>query len=54
MALQATLGVTASLGLAYLSYELFEKRFLQLKPTFDRAEGPPPESSAAVSAVGLH
>ena len=53
-ALQATLGVSASLVLACLSYELFEKRFLQLKPTFDRAEGPPPESSAAVSAVGLH
>lgn len=31
VALQATLGIAASLGIAYLSYEYFEKRFLRLK-----------------------
>jgi peptidoglycan/LPS O-acetylase OafA/YrhL len=34
VALQATLGMLASLVLAYLSYELYEKRFLQLKRLF--------------------
>src|SRR5205085_1676330 len=37
VALQATLGAFASLALAYLSYELFEKRFLRLKRLFERA-----------------
>ena len=31
VALQATLGVAASLAIAYVSYEYFEKRFLRLK-----------------------
>jgi hypothetical protein len=31
VALQATLGASASLGLAYLSYELYEKQLLHLK-----------------------
>jgi len=31
VALQALLGVTVSLAIAYVSYELFEKRFLRLK-----------------------
>jgi peptidoglycan/LPS O-acetylase OafA/YrhL len=31
VALQATLGIAASLAIAYLSYEYFEKRFLRLK-----------------------
>lgn len=35
VALQATLGTTVSLSLAYLSYECFEKRFLGLKRFFD-------------------
>src|SRR5882757_1504004 len=35
VALQATLGASASLALAYLSYELFEKRFLRLKRLFE-------------------
>lgn len=35
VALQATLGILASLALAYLSYEFFEKRFLSLKPLFE-------------------
>jgi peptidoglycan/LPS O-acetylase OafA/YrhL len=34
VALQATFGVSASFGLAYMSYELFEKRFLRLKRWF--------------------
>jgi peptidoglycan/LPS O-acetylase OafA/YrhL len=35
VALQAVLGMSASLGLAYLSYELFEKRFLRMKRLFE-------------------
>jgi peptidoglycan/LPS O-acetylase OafA/YrhL len=38
VALQATLGASASLAVAYLSYELFEKRFLRLKRLFGTAE----------------
>jgi peptidoglycan/LPS O-acetylase OafA/YrhL len=56
VALQATLGAFASLGVAYLSYELFEKRFLQLKPLFEAAKEPagaPPDMRAAASA-GRH
>jgi peptidoglycan/LPS O-acetylase OafA/YrhL len=34
VALQATFGMSASLGVAFLSYELFEKRFLRLKRPF--------------------
>jgi peptidoglycan/LPS O-acetylase OafA/YrhL len=51
VALQATLGASASLGIAYLSYELFEKRFLQLKPLFEAAKKPAPGSPAAVGAA---
>ena len=54
VALQATLGASASLGVAYLSYELFEKRFLRLKPLFEAAKKPVlPESSSAASATGV-
>src|SRR6516164_7483452 len=52
VALQATLGASASLGVAYLSYELFEKRFLRLKRLFDTAREPAPERPAAVGAAG--
>lgn len=38
VALQATLGISISVALAYLSYELFEKRFLRLKRRFATAE----------------
>ena len=38
VALQATLGILISVALAYLSYELFEKRFLGLKHRFETAE----------------
>jgi peptidoglycan/LPS O-acetylase OafA/YrhL len=35
LALQATVGALTSLALAYISYELFEKRFLKLKRRFE-------------------
>jgi peptidoglycan/LPS O-acetylase OafA/YrhL len=38
--LQATLGAAASLALAYVSYEVFEKRFLRLKRLFETARAP--------------
>ena len=44
VALQAALGVSASLAVAYVSYELFEKRFLRLKRLFGRAEKQAPQS----------
>jgi peptidoglycan/LPS O-acetylase OafA/YrhL len=44
VALQATLGASVSLAVAYLSYEFFEKRFL-LNPLFKTAEDPGPPSS---------
>ncbi len=47
VALQATLGAAASLALAYLSYEFFEKRFLRLKRHFGRSE--PTASSRPVA-----
>ena len=47
VALQATLGISVSLAVAYLSYELFEKRFLRLKRLFETAREPVPERLAA-------
>ncbi|MBV8505913.1 MAG: acyltransferase [Alphaproteobacteria bacterium] len=52
VALQATVGASASLALAYLSYELFEKRFLRLKRLFERSKEPAPERTATVGAAG--
>ena len=52
VALQATLGASASLALAYLSYELFEKRFLRMKRLFTAAKEPVPQRRAAGSAAG--
>jgi peptidoglycan/LPS O-acetylase OafA/YrhL len=42
VALQATLGASASLILAYLSYEFFEKRFLAMKGRFQTAKDQSP------------
>ena len=50
VALQAVLGISASLAVAYLSYELFEKRFLRLKRRFATAKEPAPERPTAVGA----
>ncbi|MBV9288055.1 MAG: acyltransferase [Hyphomicrobiales bacterium] len=50
VALQATLGASASLAVAYLSYELFEKRFLRLKRLFETAKEPAPQGPK--TAVG--
>jgi peptidoglycan/LPS O-acetylase OafA/YrhL len=49
VALQATLGISASLAVAYLSYELVEKRFLRLKRLFEPAKKIAPQRAAAVS-----
>lgn len=40
IALQATLGIAVSIIIAYASYELFEKRFLQLKRFYATADAP--------------
>jgi peptidoglycan/LPS O-acetylase OafA/YrhL len=48
--LQATLGASASLAVAYLSYELFEKRFLRLKRLFQTGQ----EADASSIAAGRH
>ena len=52
VALQATLGASVSLALAYLSYELFEKRFLRLKRLLATAKEPAAELPVPVSAAG--
>jgi len=57
VALQATLGTGISLAVAYISYELIEKRFLRLKRLFDnsdsqRAVAGPQRHGYAPSTVG--
>jgi peptidoglycan/LPS O-acetylase OafA/YrhL len=47
--LQAMLGAAASLVIAYLSYEFFEKRFLRFKRLFATAEEPAPQSAAGAA-----
>jgi peptidoglycan/LPS O-acetylase OafA/YrhL len=51
VALQATLGASASLAVARMSYELFEKRFLRLKRLFQTTKNPAP--SDRMSAPGI-
>jgi peptidoglycan/LPS O-acetylase OafA/YrhL len=53
VALQAALGALVSLAVAYLSYELFEKRFLRLKRLFETAREPAPQPLDAGGAAGL-
>jgi peptidoglycan/LPS O-acetylase OafA/YrhL len=50
VALQAALGMSASLGVAYLSYELFEKRFLRMKRLFATRKDPAPPASIPVGS----
>jgi len=51
VALQATLGASVSLALAYISYELVEKRFLRLKRFFETTKEPLPQRSAVRGGV---
>jgi peptidoglycan/LPS O-acetylase OafA/YrhL len=55
VALQAILGMSASLAVAYFSYELFEKRFLRLKRLLGTVREPTSTRSPApgAAAVGL-
>ena len=54
VALQAALGISASVAVAYLSYELFEKRFLRLKRLFETAKAPAlPAATAAARESSL-
>jgi peptidoglycan/LPS O-acetylase OafA/YrhL len=46
VALQAALGAAVSLVVAYVSYELFERRFLDLKPLLAPAKEPMPAAGA--------
>jgi peptidoglycan/LPS O-acetylase OafA/YrhL len=48
VAVQATLGMSVSLAVAYLSYELFEKRFLSMKRLFETTKAP--RRPAAIAA----
>jgi peptidoglycan/LPS O-acetylase OafA/YrhL len=54
VALQATVGMFASLAVAYVSYELFEKQFLGLKRLFEAKPqylvAEPPANVAAAKA----
>jgi peptidoglycan/LPS O-acetylase OafA/YrhL len=49
VALQAALGISASVAVAYLSYELFEKRFLRLKRLFETAKAPALQAATAAA-----
>jgi peptidoglycan/LPS O-acetylase OafA/YrhL len=52
VALEATLGACAALGVAYLSYELLEKRLLRLKALFEGAT--PPAKPGALGCEPLN
>jgi nitrate reductase alpha subunit len=51
VALQATLGAGASLAIAYLSYEFYEKRFLSLKRFYETGKEPSPQRTVASGAT---
>ena len=51
MLVQATIGICLSLGVAVLSYQLFEKRFLELKDRFAPAT-PRPVPARPLPAAG--
>jgi len=53
IALQATLGAAASLAIAYVSYEYYEKPFLRLKRYFETGERPAAQRTPAGSAAGM-
>jgi peptidoglycan/LPS O-acetylase OafA/YrhL len=53
VALQASLGFAASLAIAWVSYEFFEKRFLGLKRFFESGKRSAVQLSPAGSARGL-
>ena len=52
VALQATLGASVSLAVAYVSYEYFEKRFLALKRLYETAKEPASQRPVAVGTAG--
>jgi peptidoglycan/LPS O-acetylase OafA/YrhL len=53
VALQAILGMSTSLAVAYFSYELFEKRFLRLKRLFGTAREPAPKRPPLPGAAAV-
>jgi peptidoglycan/LPS O-acetylase OafA/YrhL len=53
VALQASLGASASLALAYVSYELFEKRLLRLKRLFQTPKETARPRRAAIGHAGI-
>jgi hypothetical protein len=53
LATQATLGASASLALAYLSCEVFKKRFLRLKRLFETVNEPAPRQRVLRNPRGV-
>jgi peptidoglycan/LPS O-acetylase OafA/YrhL len=53
VAVQAILGMAASMAIAWLSYELFEKRFLELKRRFGRRPREAQEGGCRVRTTGM-
>lgn len=51
---QATLGIAASMAIAWVSYEFFEKRFLSLKRLWTPAAAKAAQASGAAAAKPVH